>query len=483
MFKYISLFILSLFSIYSKGQDCLLKVPDDPLNTGLFSPWYVSTAPNSETNCSQLIDGTEVFAEATILDKNSGKIFIYSPLVIDIDTEPAVKPKVLTLPINNVVTIHFGTNAESITLISERGITQGSCINGFSNSIFGQFAHCNAVNFFEIISSLIYRNIISIPPIKNSNLCDICPTTRSFSVVDQDQSDNVLTKYIITTDLKLAQDSVVNKNKLNILKIISNGSDNKVLSDFVNPAIGCDSFFAQDFEDININRFSLVLNELQANLTDSNSVDTALIPSGNPMCLINGEVSIGKINAYREGVAQPIITQIDPEDNKKYCSSMLSVTIPFLILHKNEFENFPAPGKDSNNLLNFLIGRFINSWDILNCNILTGNNLLLKTIINNEGVIVDNNLKNFINKEADIKTYCENNIDVNIYPINNFCGINYYNLNCTQSCPMGLDNECLLGTTCFNTIDKCNNLVSKSSINKINKHIIFLIIIVFNFYF
>ena len=99
MFKNIYRFFI-LFSSYLlvQSQDCYLSVPFDPLNTGLFSPWFVSTNPISQLNCSQLIEGSEVFVEATIFDIDNNNFFVYYPLVIDIDTIPAIQPEVFPLP-------------------------------------------------------------------------------------------------------------------------------------------------------------------------------------------------------------------------------------------------------------------------------------------------------------------------------------------------------------------------------------------------
>lgn len=497
MLKYISLIVLTFYSLYGNAQDCLLQVPNDPLNTGLFQPWYVSTDPNSDIQCSQLNPGTEVFVEATILDELTGNFFVYNPLVIDSGTTPAIQPEIINLPNKSIVAIHFGTNANSITLIPSicdpnlncaSSLEQGLCVNGITGSVFGQFSHCNAVKFFEKVGKLILNGVVNIPPLKNSTLCDLCPTTRSFSIVDQDQSDNVLTRYIITTDLQLAQDTEVNRNILKVLKIISNGSDNRVLSDFVNPAIGCKSFSAPDLANNTIYKYSLALNEIEANLTDPNSPDTALIPSGNPMCLVNDTVNLEKMNAYRMGVAQPIVNQIDPEDNKNYCNSMLRITIPFLILHKIEFINSAAPGNDASNLLNFLIDRFINSWSILNCEVLTGIAVPLIVFSDENGIIINNNLETLINDQNNIQTYCINQpipnpccqeitpccgettptptIPVtNLDPTNNFCGKSYFDLNCFKKCPNGLDSECDIGTTCFNRPDFCNINIQQDPLN------------------
>ena len=131
MLKYI--FILFNYLLV-QSQDCFLTVPNDPLNTGLFTPWFVSTNPISQLNCSQLIDGTEVFVEATIFDIDNNKFFVYNPLVIDINTIPAIQPTVVPLPLNNVVVIHVGINGDTITLLPTlkyniNSIDTGNCIN------------------------------------------------------------------------------------------------------------------------------------------------------------------------------------------------------------------------------------------------------------------------------------------------------------------------------------------------------------------
>ena len=102
MFKaFYTLFLGTLsLSVLTTAQDCLLEVPNDPLNTGLFKPWFVSTAPGSAFPCSQLIQGSEVFVEATITDLATCELFVYSPLVIDAGTTPAfpILPAILPAP-------------------------------------------------------------------------------------------------------------------------------------------------------------------------------------------------------------------------------------------------------------------------------------------------------------------------------------------------------------------------------------------------
>jgi len=85
MLKHICLFILSSLFTFSSinAQDCLLQVPKDPLNSGLFKPWYVSTAPNSESNCSQLIEGSEVFAGILNCEILTGNILLLKVITND----------------------------------------------------------------------------------------------------------------------------------------------------------------------------------------------------------------------------------------------------------------------------------------------------------------------------------------------------------------------------------------------------------------
>ena len=387
-----------LFFSFVNAQDCFLQVPNDPLNTGLFQPWYLSTNPNSATPCSQTVPGTEVFVEATIFDAINNKLFVYNPLVIDNGTAPAVQPAITQLPANSTVVIHIGSNGDSVTLIPTfdanniSSLTSGNCVNGFYNSIFGQVAYCNAFNFFNQVNQNIQNGLLTIPPLQNSLLGDVCPTTRSFAVIDQDQSDNVITQYIITVDGLLAQDTNTNRNNLNVSRIISNGSDNRLLSHLIDPAIGCKPFMAPDLIDqCCAMRSSMALNEIQANLLSPLDPKTALIPLINPMTLFDGKICLEKTNLYRIGVNQPLLLEINNQSSINYCLEFANTAVPFFILHQNELANFTSPGDGANNLLNFLCDRFANSWAILNCEILTGNPspITIQTI---NGTVVGNNL-------------------------------------------------------------------------------------------
>ena len=469
------LFILFGSYLIVQSQDCLLTVPNDPLNTGLFKPWFLSTNIISQSNCSQLIDGSEVFVEATIFDIDNNKFFVYNPLVLDINTEPAIFPDITSLPLNNIVIIHIGINGNTITFLPTikdniSSLDSGNCINGLPNdSVFGQFAYCNGVNFFQIVNKHINTGLLTIPPILNSKLGDICPTIRSFTIVDQDQSDNVLSQYIITEDLKVVQDTPFNRNCLKVLKIISNGSDNRLLSNFINPAIGCKSLTASNLINNNIKQSSVALNEIEANLLPLTQ-DVALIPSFDPMVLNNqGMQSITKVNLYRDGVNQPHILELTNNDNINYCNLMGNLTPPFLIKHQFELLNVNSPAKNiGNNLLNFqsLTGTISPIIAIIDpiTGITISNNLLQQTT----STIIPSTSSGQISvytTDATITFTSSTYIRTVNFSKNTtlFCGSKSNNVNCSETCLSGLDYECITpGFQCYNIE---NNFISCNIFN------------------
>lgn len=426
--------IFSMFVFFGHTQKCLIEVPNDPLNTGLFEPWYVTTDPESAVNCTQTIKTSAVFVESTIVDLVTGELFVYYPLILDIDTVPAAP--ILTAPLPKLYSniISFGSNGESIKLIPSRNnpdsLTNGRCTYGFLNeddsaiSPFGQVAFCNARHFYKNISMLILKNLIKIPNIGMTKKGDICPTTRSFQVVDADPNDNSLSTYILTKDMKVAQNYPENVKKLNVSKIISNGSDNRLLSVFISPAIGCQTFQVPDLINQTILRYSMALNDIQSNLLKFMipEEDIALVSFNNPMTLVNGNISINKTNLYRKNVNQPLFYGT-LEEAKKYdilfCNKLSEIGVPFLIKYQNELINFISPDKENaNNLMNFLCDRFVATWGILDCQALTGQNCPIQVTFDDAGVVIGNNLINATNPIGPINPNIPNNPNIPINPPN-----------------------------------------------------------------
>jgi hypothetical protein len=91
---------------------------------------------------------------------------------------------------------------------------------------------------------------------------------------------------------------------------------------------------------------SLALNEIQANQLDPNDINTALVPSIDPMCLINGEESLEKTNAYRSGVNQPLLQILNNQNNINYCNRTITLYLTLKGLYSYTID-FDRGGIDS----------------------------------------------------------------------------------------------------------------------------------------
>lgn len=273
-----------------------------------------------------------------------------------------------------MIGIWFGSNAKSLTLVSNGiSLITGQCINGIYQedgtiSIFSQVAACNAILFFEIANKLILKGLLQIPINKIGKNNKLCYTTRSFEVVDQDQSDNVVSNYIVSGN-QLAQYSESNLNiinkKTNCTTVLSNGSDNRLLDKFILPALGCDSFTVIDIV-TGVPRSAQALNELYASINQQFPV--AVIPAKDPMVLVNNEYNINKLNAYRLIVNQPLVNNIYDANVINYCNNLLNYALPSLIDDSLFTSNFNSPDINiADTLLTFLGNRLYNTLNNLNC--------------------------------------------------------------------------------------------------------------------
>ncbi|KAJ3318948.1 hypothetical protein HDU93_003823, partial [Gonapodya sp. JEL0774] len=217
--------------------DCVVKIPPNALSAkGLSTPWVVSGQ-----GCTQNADGMPTFAECTIVDPATGALSVYSPLLIN-KGQKFVTPVVPNLPANAVVGCWFGTNGATTTLTdgnNGKDLAAAKCVNGDPNKkadIFGQFAACNGAAFFAAANAAG----VSTPALGTGKNGKTCYTTRSFEIVDMDQSDNVITTYSLDKNNKIGQKTAANNKALTI--DINNGSDNLLLDAFFNPVMGCTPF-------------------------------------------------------------------------------------------------------------------------------------------------------------------------------------------------------------------------------------------------
>jgi hypothetical protein len=368
------------------NANCTLIVPQDPLSPrGLATPYQlVATNPN-DGPCNEANAAQSAFVQSVIYDRATGKFSVYNPLVIDKGTRPAANPTPPTLPAGAVVGIWFGFNATNLQLKARdrHTLAQANCVNGLGNSLFTQFAYCNAPAFFAAANQGIVAGRVRIPQQTIAKDGLPCPTVRDFSVIDQDQSDNVQTQYLATANGQLAQFSAANAAKLPNATTVANPSDNALLTAFINPTLGCQSWEAPNLADNNAMVGALALDELQASKIQKAPI--ALVPLNDPMTVIGDNNSLAKTDLYRRGVDQIIATNNSQASGKTYCLNYLKTGLPRLELDKPFTMTAASPDPaTANSLFTFLAQRFQGSWDNLNC-------VKLTTIPNPVTVQIDTN--------------------------------------------------------------------------------------------
>ena len=357
------------------NPNCTLIVPPAPLSAaGLATPYrFLATRPDSGA-CHEANTDQSAFVEAAILNPATGSISVYHPLVIDDGTRPAVDPVRPTLPPGAVVGVWFGFQATNLTLRTRhvrhgamdlRSRTVDGCVNGLGGSAFGQFAYCGAPQFFAAANIAIRSGKLIIPGLGTGRDRLPCPSTRDFGVVDQDQSDNLPTTYLATADGRTAQSSAANAAALHGTTVLSNASDNGLVDDKLDPALGCHPLTAPDLSAGGRPTAALALNELQA--AAHQGAPVALVPPNDPMAQVDGKTSMGKTNLYRVGVDQPLVNQAT-DTGAAYCTELATVAVPRLSVDKKLTSAEPSPDPAvAKDLHGFLVARLNDSWGNLGC--------------------------------------------------------------------------------------------------------------------
>jgi hypothetical protein len=319
------------------------------------------------------------FVQGAVVDTATGIISVYNPLVIDQGTTPAIPPVVPQLPANSMVALWFGFNGNTLTL-QGNGVQQGNCVDGLV-----QFAYCNAPAFFQAVN---HNPQVNVPALGTSQVDGkMCPTVRDFSIVDQDQSDNTTTTYLVTPSGQTAQNTAANRAALGT-NLAKNPSDERLLT-LVDAALGCTPYEAPDLADNGNPVPALPLNELQA--AAFQGAPSALVPANDPFVLVNGQPNLQQLNAYRLGVDQQPAASLADASTTTYCSNLSQIAPARLALDKPFTQARPSPDPAvASNLFTFLAQRFVFTFENqgLNC---TG---LLKvtdpvTLTFANGVVVD----------------------------------------------------------------------------------------------
>ena len=366
--------------------DCGLIVPPNPLSaSGLATPYQLTGPDGNDAaarHCTQSAPDAQAFVQATILDPATGRLWVYQPLVVTQGSAPAVAPVRPQLPRQAIVNLMVGYNGDNLYLIGAgpQTLTRASCVNGLPDSVFGQVSYCNSAAFYAAAYQAIANGRLRVPDSGRSPLTgQRCPTTRSFDLVDQDPSDNVTSSYLLTADGRTAQDNGANRAALPGALPIDNGSDNRLLDNFVLPALGCTPFTAPDLSNAGRPGTSQTLDELSAAVNQRDPV--ALVPESDPMTMTADGLSAGKTDLYRAGVGQPLLPvgqgrsvplpgpdgqQADTPAN--FCANMLNIQTAFIAANQARFAAVPSPVPlTGSNLFTFLAARLSASFANLGC--------------------------------------------------------------------------------------------------------------------
>ena len=320
---------------------CHILIPQRPLK-------FLTTSWQLEKPCHESNPNNSVFLQAVIFDQDTKTISEYEPLVVDQGTNPLVQPVPITLPAHAVVAI-FGGGNDDITVLDNN---HGQCVNGVRGKRFGQIFFCGAQNFFNAVNSAA----VSIPDPGKDSMGNQCPTIRSFSIVDQDQSDNVQTQYIVAGG-RIAQNTPANRANFTGAAVLNNGSDNVVLQS-VDSAIGCTPMMVKSLTTGSMVE-TQATNELQAAAFPPNPV--AEIPLGDPMA---GPNSIAMVNALRSQLDQAN-TNRGGANTQRYCKNIIQIQWKFLQQHKQALSR--STFINGQNLFTFLVERLKASLQLLKC--------------------------------------------------------------------------------------------------------------------
>ncbi len=345
------------------SQNCTLSVPWNPLTAqGLATPYKLGDG------CSMSTPTEQAFVEATILSPG-GQVQVYNPLIITEGTRPAARPAVPRIPRGSQVILDFGFNGTNLVLTGPGAFQRSSgCVDALGQSVIGQVSACNAVAFYRLANREIANGTLHVPASGTASDGQPCQTTREFALIDQDQSDNIYSQYLLDGNGRTAQATPANKARMGDATLLTNGSDNALLGYFVDPTNGCKPFTVTDRTSVNGSQSSQALDELSARVNQKGHI--ALVPTNDPMTLVGGNASIDKTNMYRSLVDQPLIAAgTDPAQvAASYCANMVNIAPAHDQLDASADAGTASPVPTvGNSLATFLGNRLSMSFANLGC--------------------------------------------------------------------------------------------------------------------
>lgn len=273
------------------------------------------------------------FVWAAIIDPATGQVAVYFPTIVDQGTQPATPPVVPQLPPGAVVGLTIGFTGNTLTLQGTgNSLAQGWCVNGLGNSIFGQPSYCNTPAFFRAANRAIQAGKLTPPPLGTAKDGLPCPTTRDFSIADQDPGDD---------------------------RLQEQGLD---------AALGCTPWLVPNLSAPGTTAGAIAFNELQAEMVQAPPV--GLIPSNDPIDRVNNQPNPIKLDLYRLGLDQPLVGSLGQANATAYCRHFLAIASSRIYLDAPLTSVAPSPNPTlANSLFTFLAQRFNTAFDPdgLNC--------------------------------------------------------------------------------------------------------------------
>jgi hypothetical protein len=360
------------------NMNCTLIAPGDPLSAqGLATPYQLTGPDGMSPQASGCMMANSAnlgaFVQATILEPG-GRLAEYDPLVVTQGTQPAAQPPVPDIPAGSVLTVDVGFNGNVLTVAGPGGqyFTQG-----LPGSPFGQVSFANGPAFFAAAKAAN----IAVPAVGTSPMDGMpCPTVHDFSLVDQDPSDNVTSEYIVTGNGQTAEDTPANQAAFGD-DLAANGSDNRLLDNFVDPALGCTPFEVPSLSDPNTTEATQATDELLADADQQAPI--ALVETNDPMTTVGADADVNandlpaadnlsadKTDLYRASLGQPLLTESPVADATSWCQNLQQIGAPRLALDA-KFETGPSP-QAGENLAQFMANRYATSVTLDNCKLFGG---------------------------------------------------------------------------------------------------------------
>ena len=124
------------------------------------------------------------------MNRRTGRISVYHPLVVDQGMRPAVRPAPPRLRRGDVVGIWFGFNGDTLTLEGARGSLTEAVASTASRARSSGSSHTATPPRSSTRPTQRSKPTVLTSPSSALGRTAPCPTVRDFGVVDQDQSDN-----------------------------------------------------------------------------------------------------------------------------------------------------------------------------------------------------------------------------------------------------------------------------------------------------